>query len=252
MTDVISMPSSLPALPALPSFIVLMAASRPNKLMTKYLAQLEKGNISYNVDYLNITTPSVGLGYCLETFRQLARRFSSYDRLIITDAWDVLCYGTREEIAQTLSTLSPSVLFASERNCYPEPHLAAKIDSYHVLPPRYPWRYVNGGALTASPQSLLSWCDEVERHPAYDSEMIGQQWLNRRRAEGNPLIGIDWATHLFYCMFLEHVSPELVRHETGLPYNKLTGTSPRFIHFNGGCDWTPFLTMMGESEIPKL
>lgn len=229
----------------LPSFIVLMAASRENKLMGKYLQQLREADIPHHVDYLPLTTPSVGLGECLRVFRDLARRFSSYDRLIITDAWDVLCYGGREEVARTLSILPPGVIFASERNCYPEGELASVIDARYVID--FPWRYVNGGMLTSSPSSLLSWCDEVERHPAYDAGMIGQQWLNRRLAEGSPLAMIDYQTRLFYCMFREHESPWL-RNNNGKPWNQLTGTFPPFIHHNGSYNWEPFLAMMEREQ----
>ena len=226
------------------SFIVCMGASRSNKLMPKYLQQLESANISYHVMPLSITSPSDGkLGWCIDNYRNLAQQFSNYDRIILTDAWDVLCYATRDQIEKILPRISPQVMFAAERNCYPEPNLSFSIKSWigeDVL-----WCYLNGGMLTASPQELLNWCDAVQNHPAYDPFMIGQQWLNRRLAEKSDLVWIDWSTELFYCMFMEDQKPTL-ENKNGRPHNTYTGEFPSFIHFNGSWPPEPFLRMMGE------
>lgn len=231
------------------SFIVCLGASKPAKLMSRYLNQLTTSSIPYHITTLILTSPSDGrMGLCVAYYRQLAQEFSSHSRLIITDAWDVLCYGSYEDIASILISIPPTVLFAAERNCYPEPELASVISAHwNSTQGSIPWLYANGGMLTASPAELLLWCDLVERHPAYDPDMIGQQWLNRRLTEGSELVSIDSRTNLFYCMYMEDQSPAL-RNVAGMPHNILTNTFPKFIHFNGSWPWDHFLGMMEDQE----
>jgi hypothetical protein len=226
-------------------FIVIMGASCSNKLMPKYLDQLSKAEIPYWIESLpEITSPSDGtLGFCIKKWGEFAERFEDYERLILTDAWDVLFYGDHNSLAQRLSLFAPHVLFAGERNCYPEPQLAEKISHNYQPTPSTPWRFLNGGMLTSSPDELWRWCHEVERHPEYDAKMIGQQWLNRRMTENSPLARIDFQTRLFYCMYRENEGMELAVKD-GKPYNTLAGTSPCLIHFNGSWSPEPFLTMM--------
>lgn len=225
--------------------LLVMAASCSNKLMPKYVAQLTESKIPFYIESLSeMNSPSDGtMGLCVRKWSEFAERFENYERLILTDAWDVLFYGDRDSLAQRLSLFAPHVLFAGERNCYPEPELAEKISANYHPQPTLPWRFMNGGMLTASPDELWRWCREVERHPQYDAAMIGQQWLNRRMAENSPLARIDSQTHLFYCMYREDEGMELAVKD-GKPYNTLAGTYPIFLHFNGSWSPEPFLTMM--------
>lgn len=206
-------------------FKVIMGASATNKLMSRYLRQLDAAVIPHQVYHIDVKFPSDGtVKFGLDLWRRIAEDNGNYDRLVLTDAWDVLCYASKEHIEHTLSQFPDTVVFAAERNCHPEPDLAPSI------PDRGPWRFVNGGMLTASPKALLEWCDSVRRHEQYVADMIGQQWFNRRLAEHDPLIEIDWETRLFYCMYREE--GELVVAD-GAPVNSIYGTTPAFIHFNG-------------------
>lgn len=221
-------------------FIVIMGASKPNKLMQLYLEQLQKAGIPHEAETISMGSPNDGtLGRCVSDWRRLAARFSGYDRLILTDAWDVLCYASKEEISEALSCFPPSPIFAGEKNCYPEASLAASV------PDRGPWRFVNAGMLTASPSELAAWCSLVEAHPAYDPSMLGQKWFNRRLAENSPLVEIDWMTYLFFCMYMDN--GEMVI-SNGKPYNTVHDTFPKFQHWNGSWPYEPFLEKMEMSR----
>lgn len=217
-------------------FIVIMGASKPNKLMPRYLEQLRAAGVKHEVETVTMNSPNDGtLGRCVSDWYRLAERFSSLDRLILTDAWDVLCFASIEEISDALYCLPPSPAFAAEKNCYPEASLAASI------PDRGPWRFVNGGMLTASPSELTAWCRLVESHPAYDPSMLGQKWLNRRLAENSSLVEIDWCCALFQCMYLDEGE---VTVRDGRPHNTVTNTFPCWVHFNGSWPYEPFLEKM--------
>lgn len=218
-------------------FIVISPATHSAKLMDKYTAQLAAAGIPHLIPHWDdFSSASDGtIERCVRSRRLWAEKHVDYDRLIFTDSWDVLCYASRDEIEATLSGMTGTVVFGAEKNCYPEPELAA------LIPDRGPWRYVNGGLMTGSPQEIIKWCDVVEHHPKYTPSMIDQQWYNRRLAELNPIISIDWQTSLFYCMILE--AGELAVKD-GRPYNTVHQTFPSFIHFNGSWSWDNFLAMM--------
>lgn len=229
------------------TFIVILTASRLDKLMPLYLGQLYAAAIPHHVEWVQMSSPSDGtLGRCVEHWKELAKKFSSYDRLILTDAWDVLFYGTTREVEERLAIVGPEVLFAAERNCYPEPFLAD-----HIRHVGTPWRFVNGGCLTAAPYDLLQWCTKVRNHREYAPEMIAQQWLNRRRVDGSPLASIDHNTALFYCMFMEHVGREMAVRD-GRPYNTLTQHTVPFVHFNGSYPADDFMKMMEGDKKEKV
>lgn len=222
-------------------FIVITAATRTEKLMPMYLDQLRTQKIPHHVETIHISGPSDGtLGFCLNHYRQWAEQFRSYSRLVITDGWDVLLYGTRKQIEEVLFDFPSYPIFAAERNCYPEPHLAKTIPDLGI------WRFVNGGMLTASPEDLENWCNLIELHPKFDPFMIGQQWLNRRLAENDPLVKIDWKTKLFYCHFLENGELGIL---DGKPYNTIHETYPVFQHFNGSWPWDSFLSLMEAARV---
>ncbi|MDE2105683.1 MAG: hypothetical protein KGL39_51120, partial [Patescibacteria group bacterium] len=203
------------------SVLVILGASRSNKLMPRYLDQLQAGGINFHVESLpELTSSSDGtLGWCVRKWMDFAERFERYERLVLTDAWDVLFFGDRDELCWKLSLFAPHVLFASEKNCYPEGFLADKIKG------EGPHKFVNGGMLTASPDELWRWCREVERHSEYEPRMIGQQWMNRRLAEQSPLARIDSQTQLFFCLFGGYDELEF---ENGRMVNRMYGTRPLF------------------------
>jgi hypothetical protein len=204
--------------------------------MEKYHDQLAAVGIPFHVEHVNMGSPSDGtMSLILRNIRKFATLFSSYEKIVITDAWDILCYGSREDIMKAIP--DDRVLWAAERNCYPEPYLAESI------PGETPWRFVNGGGVAGTPSALLSFADKCENHPSYDPSMIGQQWKNRRLAEKWDQLSVDQETRLMYCMYLEHIAPALGRVDDR-PYNYATGQYPCFVHFNGSYSPKDFLEMM--------
>ncbi len=217
------------------NFLLVTTMSAPNKLSSLYFSQLEKAGIPYRVYSNQMTSPNDGnLGNCTREWRRWAEE-NPCDRLIVTDAWDVLCYGTREQLEEVLTDFPPYPIFAAERNCYPEPHIAKEIE----IPG--PWSFVNGGMFTSSPEDLYNWCNLIDLHPDTDPSMLMQQWLNRRLREKDPLVKIDWKTKLFYCHFIDRGELEV---RDGRPYNTVHGTLPVLHHFNGSWPWEPFLAQM--------
>jgi hypothetical protein len=158
-------------------------------------------------------------------FRDCLKHFSDYKKIIFSDGFDVLFYGTAEEVIRKIP--NDRVLLAAERNCYPDPSIASQCIG------DTPWRYANGGLTAGTPENINAWIDSIEKHPLYHPEALNQQVFNMLRAENSPLVPIDSRTELFYCAFIDEGE---LGAENGMPINKLCGTHPNFLHFNGGAD----------------
>lgn len=190
-----------------------------------YLKQLAEAGVDSHLEMIE-SFPNQGgggtLGAKVAKLRELVQRFYHYQNIIITDAFDVQFFGTREDLIAKMP--ESWVVLAAEKNCYPEPELAAKI------PQAGPWCYVNGGCLCGTPAWFMVWLEEIEKHRAYEPNALDQGWFNRRLSERDPIVRIDYMTNIFYCLFNEGVDLDF---ENGIPVNTFYGSRPSFIHANG-------------------
>jgi hypothetical protein len=192
-----------------------------------YLSQLEAVGIEYDVDLIT-DFPSNGgnLSYKVAGLRRRVTQFANYGKIVFTDGHDMQFFQTREYVLNKIP--DAGVLLGAERNCYPEPALAAQIHN------PLPWAYVNAGWLAGTSESFLLWLDAIERHPTFDPIILDQAWMNRRLAEGDLLIQIDDHCDLVYCFFGEEGDiADLQFDERGKPVNTLTGSTPAWCHANG-------------------
>ena len=207
--------------------LVILPCTQEYGLMPEYLRQLREAEIDVHVERLE-SIPNGNAGgthaYALDIYRRCAQRFDNYRNLVFSDAFDVLFYGTKEEVLGKIPF--DRVLLAAERNCYPDPSLSSSI------PGKTPWRFANGGLACGTPESFLKWVEEIEKHPLYAPSGLNQRFYNLLLAMGFPLVSIDATTDLFYCLFLEEGELDF---QNGLPINKLCRTRPNFLHFNGKC-----------------
>ncbi len=205
--------------------LVIVGCTRENGLLPLYRQQLTDAGIDLHVEnFSNIPGIERGgeLGWAVQQQRRLVEKFLDYEKLVITDAWDVVFYGTKEDVLKKIP--EDKVLLGAERNCYPDPSLAGR------MPGTTPWRYVNGGMSAGTPENYLRWFEKLERHPWFVPGCLNQAFYNELRAQGSELTPIDEQTELFYCFFLE---VNELQWENGLPVNTVLGTRPNFLHFNG-------------------
>lgn len=206
--------------------------------MGKYITHMETANIPYRV-YVNTGGSDDGkLGRCVENWAKYAEEHSAFDRLILTDAWDVLAVNDHQWIEEKLAEMPEKVVFGAEQNCWPEPQLR------ELIAGGMPWRFANGGMLTASPKALIRWCEDVQKHQEYAPNEYTQQWLNRRLADRTFPVYLDRGTRLFYCMILENGQ---LQPKDGRLWNSVCDSYPSFIHFNGNQPWGNVLEMLKEN-----
>lgn len=218
--------------------LVIMGCSRPNLMMPEYLRMLSDSGVDTHVETLDrIQNNDQGsLGDQIRYVKKFLDQFSDYKKIVMTDAWDVLFFGTLEDVYNKVP--DTGILMAAERNLYPEPELLPQFSG------NTPWKFVNGGMMCGSWFGLSEWVQKMESHPLYDPSPINQRWFNRRAAEADPIVRLDTQAHLFYCMYAEAGEMQF---KDGKPWNSLTNTNPNFIHFNGRSPEGNFRAMWAEA-----
>jgi hypothetical protein len=210
-------------MPCSSDLAVIASCTERKGLMPRLEHQLAEAGIPLLVD---LCSPYPGRVRTLDVFMAALRRMlemtRDYRNLVLIDAWDILFYGTREELLAKIP--ENGVIFAAERNCWPDAYLAP------CFPGKTPWRFLNSGTLAGTRDNFLKWADEVESHPAYMPEMIDQQWFLHRCAQKSPLTVLDDRTEISYCMFLEKST---LIFKDGKLYNPICDSHPLFLHFNG-------------------
>jgi hypothetical protein len=200
--------------------LVSMAVSRVEGMLTENLRRLSAGGITVNLEA--IEGQSFTISNKLRHIQRLAKKFADYQFLLLSDGWDVLFYGTKEELLKRIPT--DRVMWAAEKNCWPDPDLEDKV------PQCGPWRFVNGGLLAGTPSAYLSMCNLIEAHPLYNPDYVDQGFMNYLLAEGADFFSIDARTNLFFCLFKGY---EELAFKKGRPFNTLHETWPLFVHANG-------------------
>lgn len=216
--------------------IVCSGCTHRSGMLDEYERQLADAGIPFHLEQLDplpCGANSINMQRRIQFVRILCLKFSgTFDKIVITDAWDVLFHGTRDEL---IEKVPDTMLVSAERNCYPEAQYGDLITG------TTPWRYVNNGMMAGSPEYLRAWCDEAERTPNLD--ILDQAWFNRRRAEHSALVPLDETTDLFYVVSATRENGEL-KMKNGRPWNSLCDTYPNFFHFSGQCPTDSFRKLL--------
>lgn len=178
-------------------------------------------------------------------WRNIVDKYNEYKMIVITDAWDVMFFGTKEEVMSKLQTF----IISSERNCAPEDHYAGQIVSDK------PCRYANPGMMACSPIGFLKWTDKAE--PLGDlnfhlSSGSDQAWFNRRLANkvDPEITPLDDTTSLFYVVSWSsgHLEDGSLKIKNGRLWNSAFDTYPNFFHFAGHGNCEPLRILPGEGD----
>jgi hypothetical protein len=202
--------------------LVVMACTKSHGTMEKYLGQLHVAGIDTRVEPISDIRSADTLGGQVEGQTRLAKQFSHYRHLIFSDAWDMTFYGTKEDVIKKIP--HNRVLQAAERGSYPdktlEPHMRGETA----------WKFVNGGFLAGTPETIIRWFLALQQHPIYHPKLCNQTLFNLLRFIGSPLISIDERTELVYCLADERNE---LQFDQGMPVNTVLGTHPNFLHACG-------------------
>ena len=204
--------------------IVVMGATHSEGLMEEYKAQLAAAGVD---TYCAVIDPMPGgpndmtIRRKVKFVRDMAYLFRDYGAIYITDGWDVLFFGTKQDLIDKAQPL----VISAEQNAYPEPDPVGRITG------PTPWRYACAGCMGGIPPALIKWANKIERMG--DSlDLLDQAWMNRHLETW--LVPLDHETQLFYTVSatLETGSLQM---KDGRPWNSYCNSFPNFLHFSGGC-----------------
>lgn len=223
--------------------IVVSYATHRAGLLDEYEAQLAVAGIDFHLEPVELQAGinSVTARWKFEFMRRMCERFKEYDRIVFTDAWDVLFFGTKDELIWKMDTLW-TVVISAERNCWPEPEPWQSANWCYS-----PWRFMNAGSWAGKTHHFASVLDELLALHSID---IGEQaLLNQLLCQmGNPgPARPDRETFLFYTVSSDKEDRSL-RMERGRPYNGYHDVFPQFFHFSGKCPTEPFRRMLETGE----
>jgi hypothetical protein len=214
---------------AVKDVMVVTSCTGEAGLAHAYDLQLKGAGIDHCFETVPFATSSFFMEARLQYWHDLAVRFQEYKMIVITDAWDVLFFGTKDDL---LDKLQHSVLMSSEQNCFPGPEfgyeeLTDKIDGPTA------WKYANPGMVAADPVQLIQWVTKARK--TVDLEQSDQAWCNRRLYDSQVPILLDYNTSLFYVISyndgrLEDGSLQI---KDGRLWNATCDTYPNFFHFAG-------------------
>lgn len=228
--------------------IVIAGATHREGFLDEYETQLACADIRFHLEPLtNLPggANSITMRRRIDYIRAMADNFSDYAHIIMTDAWDVLFLGTKEDL---LNKVGDGVEISAERNCYPEPHLRQPILNHYGCDP-LPWSFANNGMLFGSPAKLLELCDAASKFG--DLDILDQAWFNRRLVEDRAdLFSLDVLTDVFYVVSSTQEGGQL-RMKNGRPWNSLCDSFPCFFHFSGKCPDDRFRALL-RGEIDAL
>src|SRR5580692_8816256 len=124
--------------------IVVSCCTHHEGFLCEYEAQLTAADIPFHLESIELQGGANGFTIVkrVQFLRKMAQQFLDYKILYATDAFDVLFFGTKQEL---IDKAPAGFVCAAERNCYPEPHLASRIACNE------PWRYANAGLIACPP-----------------------------------------------------------------------------------------------------
>lgn len=214
---------------ALKDVIVIAGYTYRNGLLVAYEKQLADAEIEFCFEMMPNATSNFDMEKRIAYWRELALRFSDYEQIVVTDAWDVLFFGTKEDLLSKPKTM----MISAERHCFPGPQWGEE-DFTDVIKGPTKWRYSNPGMLVANPSALLEWLDVAAKSENCWSD---QAWFNRRLADGTVPVSLDATTELFYVVS-SVAEDEALQLKDGRFWNSTCDTYPNFFHFAGhGADW---------------
>ena len=206
----------------MPDLLVVMGATKVRGTMNLYMRQLSDAGIEvYARDISGLDAP-FNLGMKIEYMRWAGSMFSHYEKLVLSDSFDVTFHVFRNSVLRKIP--DDGVLWAAEKNCYPDKSIEDRIPNVG------PRRFANGGLLCGTPRAIVEWANAAQSHPGYRADMLDQEFLNERLAESSPLCRIDSRAEIFCCLYGGY---EELEFNNGIPRNRDTGTSPNFLHANG-------------------
>lgn len=197
-----------------------------------------------------------GLTFKDVLLRKYLERLPSDDLVFFCDAYDSFFCRSHEALGNAFEYFRAPVVFSCEKRCWPD---ANRRDRFPTTPSR--WKYLNSGGFIGRVGALRSLLEEeIPSHEIGEFTWSNQAAWVARYMRHPDVIALDHQCRIFQTLahtsFLQEV---VVRN--GRWCNKITGTEPFHVHFNGSAEsrfldlaagWVPWRDRRPTSSLRTL
>ena len=190
-------------------------------------------------DYkINYIIPSVWTGYQDKLFymRDAIKDIPAGDIICFVDAYDVIAYGSEDELVSKFKEHNCDFLISCEANCYP----GEFSDKHPILNTKTVYKFINSGTYIGYRHAVwdfLTW-KSVEEIVKYCKHGTDQYYLMSYFLEYHKTkrIVLDYGQTIFQVMY--GISWHDFEITDGRVYNTILKATPCFLHFNGESNLT--------------
>lgn len=145
--------------------------------------------------------------------------------LLYNDAFDVVCFGSIDEVMDKFQTLDCKMLISTEKACFPYAHKAGLYPASATE-----WKYINGGGSLFEIEYFIN---AVKQMP-FDINYIDPDYLLKLYLNDLKSVKLDCQCSIFQT--IAHSSPAEWTYKNNRFENNITKTKPNLFHGNGRTD----------------
>jgi len=183
-----------------------------------------------------------GMGYKVILFRQHLDFLPESDYVLFTDAHDIRIMGAREAIMARYFQFGSKIVFAAEKNCWPQKALESQYRTSGT------YKYLNSGGFIGEVGALKTFIDESFQNVcgATDDQVFYTNLFLKFQTD-RARVQLDTRCTIFQCLHLamEDIDQEALE-------NTVTGTSPLIWHSNGYLHQFFMEKLCGLEYVPQI
>lgn len=162
---------------------------------------LEQSTKAYGITYLNLgrqvtwaggTMEAQGGGQKINLVRNHLESLHDGDVVMFVDGYDVIINDTLPTILERYEDMGADIIFAAERNCWPDPTMASQFPLSTI------YRYLNSGAYIGKVGTLKEFLNEAVPNDSDD-----QLWMQKRFLssdwQSTASANLDYEGYIFQC-----------------------------------------------------
>ena len=158
----------------------------------------------------------------LYLIKDYLKKLNDNDLLLLSDAWDVLVIGTKEQVLEKYKKFNMPIVVSAEKMCWPDKDRASQ---YNTLQEAFP--YLNSGGYIGTVKALKTVFENYNNEKIVDDQRFWTDMYFKYK----DLIVLDTKAEIFISLMKTDVNN--YKFENSVFTYKETGTNPLIIHGNG-------------------
>ena len=178
---------------------------------------IEFQNLGNNIIWKGGDMDSIGGGQKLNLLKKHIKTLDDNDLILFTDAYDVFYNDNLETILERFKSFNCKILFAAEKNCWPDYSIASKFPNQNE-----PYKYLNSGCFIGQVSEIKKFLkNDIQDYD--DDQLFLQQAFLKNQLD----IKLDYEQYIF----VTNESEVIIRNNQ--LYNPVTNCCGCIYHGNG-------------------